>query len=63
MADTVGSHLFKLHLSEHISYPNAFSKAIPTTSDYFHRQEAVQITNIEGFSARSIRCMAPKDAG
>ena len=34
---TVGSHLSELQLSEHISYPNAFSKAAPTISGYFRR--------------------------
>ena len=33
---TVGSHLSELQLSEHVSYPNAFRKATPTISGYFH---------------------------
>ena len=35
--DTVRSHLSELQLSEHDGYPNAFSKAAPTISGYFHR--------------------------
>ena len=31
---TVGSHLSELQLSEHVCYPNAFSKATPTISRY-----------------------------
>ena len=33
-AGTVGSHLSELQLSEHVSYPNTFSKATP---GYFRR--------------------------
>ena len=36
-AGTVGSHLSELQLSEHVGYPNAFSKATPTISGYFRR--------------------------
>ena len=34
---TVGSHLSELQLSEHVGYPNAFSKATPTISGYLCR--------------------------
>ena len=48
-ASTVGSHLSELQLSEHVGYPNAFSKATPTISGYFCRCEAVQMADIECF--------------
>ena len=55
---TVGSHL-----SEHVGYPNAFSKATPTISRYFHQREAVQIADIECFRAHSTCCIAAEDTG
>ena len=33
---TVGSHLSELHLSEHVSYRNVFSKATTTIYDSEH---------------------------
>ena len=34
---TVGRHLSELQLSEHVGYPNTFSKATPNISSYFRR--------------------------
>ena len=34
---TVERHLSELQLSKYVGYPNAFSKATPTISDYFRR--------------------------
>ena len=58
---TVESHLSELQLSEHVGYPNAFSKATPTISGYFRRPKAVQMANIECFRARSTCCIAAED--
>ena len=38
-ASTVRSHLSELQLSEHVGYPNAFSKATPSISGYFCQSE------------------------
>ena len=62
-AITVGSHLSELQLSEHVGYPNAFSKATPTISSYFRRHEAVQMADIECFRARYTCCIAAEDTG
>ena len=62
----VGSHLFKLQLSEHIGYLTKFNKVTPTISGYFRRWEAglaVEIAHIKCFSACSTHCMAGKDTG
>ena len=62
----IGSHLSKLQLSKHVGFPNAFSKVTPTIFGYFCRLEAgcaVQMANIECFSALYTHCMALEDTG
>ena len=47
----VESHLSELQLSKHDGYLNAFSKATPTISGYFHQREVlgVQMSDIKCF--------------